>query len=51
MAAKGYVPKATAFGRQKKSGGVELGRALKLLQGAACGAHCAGAVLPWRSQL
>lgn len=50
MAAKGYVPKATAFGRQKKSGGVELGRALKLLQGAACGAHCAGAVLPFKDK-
>lgn len=50
MAAKGYVPKATAFERQKKSGGVELERTLRLLQGAACGAHCAGAVLPFKDK-
>lgn len=48
MAAKDHVPQATAFERQKKSGGVELERALRLLRGAACGAHCGGAVLPFK---
>lgn len=50
MADKDHVPQATAFERQKKSGGVELERALRLLQGAACGAHCGGAVLPFKDK-
>ncbi len=50
MAAQGYVPKATAFERQKKSRGVELGGPCRRLRGAACGAHCAGAVLPFKDK-